>query len=121
MGLLMRDWISRALPLLVAACSSETVAKPPPAPVNWQSLEMRPVVDAGVDIVTAKERALPDSYAAALASPGFAPLGPLLDEDVHFALPGMEDAHGRGPVVRAHDKVFGAFDDRKVALCRVWR
>jgi len=52
-------------------CSSETVAQPPAAPVNWQSLEAKPVVDAGAEIVTAKERALPEAYAGAIASAGF--------------------------------------------------
>src|SRR5258708_34588153 len=102
-------------------CSSETVAQPPPSPVNWASLRPRPVVDAAADIVTAKERALADVYAAALASPGFAQLGPVLDEEAHFASPGMPDAHGRGPVVRAHEMLLGAFDGRKVALSRVCR
>lgn len=110
------------LPLLaLAGCSSEMVAKPPPAPVNWQSLEVRPVVDAGGEIVTAKERALPDAYVSALSSERFAQLGPLLDEDAHFASPGMEDAHGRAPVVRAQDVLLGAFDDRRVVVTRVWR
>ncbi len=33
----------------------------------------------------------------------------------------MGDVHGRGPVVRAHDDLFGAFDDRHVTIRRVWR
>jgi ketosteroid isomerase-like protein len=107
------------LPLL--GCSSESVAPPPPVPVNWQSLEARPVADAGRDVVTAKERALAEAYVAALGSPDFVPLGPLLDEDAHFVAPGMEDAHGRGPVVRAHDILLGAFEGHQVALSRVWR
>jgi ketosteroid isomerase-like protein len=106
---------------VIGGCSSETVARPPPAPVNWQSLATTTVPDAGVDVVTAKERVLPDVYAAALASPGLSQLGPLLDEDAHFAAPGFDDAHGRTPVVRAHDMLIGAFDDRKVTLHRVWR
>jgi ketosteroid isomerase-like protein len=109
------------LGLALAGCSSETVAPPPAAPVNWQSLEVHPVVDAGRDIVSAKERALPDVYASALASPGFAELGPLLDDEAHFAAPGMDDAHGPGPIVHAHDVLLGAFDGRKVTTTRVWR
>jgi hypothetical protein len=107
--------------LVLASCSSESVGRPPPAPVNWQSLEPHPVADAGPDIVTAKERALAGAYASALVSPGFASLGPLLDDEAHFSSPGMDDAHGPGPVVHAHDVLFGAFDDRKVATSRVWR
>jgi hypothetical protein len=106
---------------VLIGCSSETVAQVPPAPVDWQSLQGRPVVDAGRDVITAKERALPDAYASALASPGFGPLGPLMDDEAHFASPGMEDAHGRGAVVHAHDVLLGAFDDRRVTAGRVWR
>lgn len=105
----------------LVACSSETVAMPPPAPVNWQSLELRPVVDAGVNIVTTKERALPEGYAAALASPGFADLSTLLDEDAHFASPGMQDAHGRRGILLAHEALLGAFDNRLLTVTRVWR
>jgi hypothetical protein len=107
--------------LLLAGCSSETVSPPPAAPVNWQSLEAHAVADAGADIVSAKERALPDVYASALASPGLDKLGALLDDEVHFASPGMEDAHGRGPAIAAHQALFGAFDERKVTTSRVWR
>src|SRR5580658_2385385 len=110
-----------AIGLALAGCSSETVGPPPVAPVNWQSLEAHPGVDAGPDIVSAKERALPDVYAAALASPGFAKLGPLLEDEAHFAAPGMDDAHGPAPIVHAHDVLLGAFDGRKVTTSRVWR
>jgi hypothetical protein len=113
--------ILRVLGLVLAGCSGEAVAPPPAAPVNWQSLEAHPGVDAGPDIVSAKERALPDVYASALASPGFAQLGPLLDDEAHFAAPGMDDAHGPGPIVHAHDVLLGAFDGRKVTTTRVWR
>jgi steroid delta-isomerase-like uncharacterized protein len=103
------------------ACTGETVALPPPPPVNWPSLDMRPAPDAGVDIVSAKERALAEAYVRALASPDFSELGPLLDDDAHFAGPGMPDVHGQRPVVRAHDELFGAFDDRHITASRVWR
>jgi ketosteroid isomerase-like protein len=114
-------WRLSLLPLLAAACSSETVGPPPEAPVNWQSLQSLPVVDSGAEVTTARERALAYQYALALASPGLADLGPLLDEDVHCASPGMGDANGRGPAVGAHERLFGAFDDRNVVLSRVWR
>jgi|HubBroStandDraft_1064217.scaffolds.fasta_scaffold03365_2 SnoaL-like polyketide cyclase len=110
-----------AIGLVLASCSSETVARPPPPPVNWQSLEAHPVKDAGPDLVTEKERALAGAYTSALVLPGFASLGPLLDDEAHFSSPGMDDAHGPGPVVHAHDVLFGAFDERKVATSRVWR
>jgi hypothetical protein len=116
-----RPLLATLLSALAAACSSETVAQPPPAPADWKSLEARPVVDAGLDTVTEKERALPVAYVTALATPGFAPLSPLLDDDAHFAFPGRDDAHGRSSVVHAHDVLFGAFDERKFATGRVWR
>jgi hypothetical protein len=107
--------------LALGGCSSETVALPPPAPVDWTSLQPRPASDGGADVVTAKERALPELYAAALGSAGFAQLGPLLDDEAHFDAAGMDETHGRGPVLHAHEVLLGAFDDRKVALTRVWR
>jgi ketosteroid isomerase-like protein len=114
----------RAQPLILVCllgCSSETVAPPPAPPVNWSALHPQPKVDAGADIVSAKERALPDAYVAALASPELAQLGPLLDDDAHFASPGMDDAHGRTGVTQAHGVLLGAFEPRKVSLGRVWR
>jgi ketosteroid isomerase-like protein len=119
----MRSRLYIALPIgvLAAACSGATVEQPQAPPVNWQSLNAQPVVDAGSDIVTAKERALADAYVAALASPGLGPLGPQLDEDAHFASPCLDDAHGRSSVAHAHDLLFGAFDDRHVTTSRVWR
>jgi ketosteroid isomerase-like protein len=110
-----------ALAGMLAGCSSETVALPPPVPVNWQSLEVRQAPDSGVDIVTAKERALAEAYTASFASPGFADLGLLLDEDAHFTSPGVQDAHGRRAVLLAHDQMLGAFDERHVTAGRVWR
>jgi ketosteroid isomerase-like protein len=109
------------LPLLAVGCSSETVGPPPAAPINWQSLKEPSAVDAGTEVTTAKERALPSRYVSALGSPGLGELAPLLDEDVHLASPGLGDANGRAAVVRVHDALFGAFDDRKIALRRVWR
>jgi ketosteroid isomerase-like protein len=106
---------------LLVGCSSETVAQPPPPPVNWNALHVQPTVDAGADIVSAKERALPDAYAAALSSQGFAQLGPLLDDEAHFASPGMDDARGRSAVVHAHEILLGSFDQRRLSVGRVWR
>jgi ketosteroid isomerase-like protein len=107
--------------LLVAGCSAETVAQPPPPPVNWSALAPRPLPEAGADFVSARERELPSTYAAALGSEKLAQLGPMLDDDAHFASPGMEDGHGKGSVVHAHEALFGAFDQRKVTVGRVLR
>jgi ketosteroid isomerase-like protein len=106
---------------LLAACSSETVAQPPAAPVDWRSFEVRQAPDSGAEILSEKERALAAAYATALGSPGFTQLTPLLDEEAHFASPGMDEVHARTPVIRAHERLLGAFDDRKVAISRVWR
>jgi ketosteroid isomerase-like protein len=89
--------------------------------VNWSSLDVHAPVDAGPPMPTAKERAASEKYAAALGSPGFGELGPLLDEDVHFYFPGGEEVHGREAVVRAHETLLGAFDERVVVAPRVWR
>src|SRR5271165_2925049 len=116
--------ILRLAGALVAACwscSSETVARPPPPPVNWGSLEVQAAPDAGPNAPTAKERAAAEKYVAALASPGFVQLVPLLDEDAHFVFPGTDDVHGRDATLRAHEALFGPFDDRAVVAKRVWR
>lgn len=106
---------------LVVSCSSETVARPPPPPVNWSSLEVQASVDAGPSVPTAKERAAAERYVAALSSSGFAQLLPLLDDDAHFSFPGGEDVHGRDAAARAHEALLGAFDERVVVANRVWR
>jgi ketosteroid isomerase-like protein len=117
----MRSHVMMPALALVAACSSETVARPPPPPVNWTSLDAPAVVEAGAGAPTAKERAAAERYVAALASPGSAQLVPLLDDDAHFDFPGGEDVHGRDATVRAHEALFGAFDERAVVATRVWR
>ena len=105
----------------LAACSSETVAQPPPAPIDWRSLQARPTFDSGPPAPTAKERAVAESYTAALESPDLAQIAPRLDDDARLAFPGMTDAHGRDAVVRAHAVLFGPFDQRKFTTSRVWR
>ena len=116
-------------PLLLApACSAETVAQPPPAPVNWSSLHPLAVADAGSNTVTALERGLPELYAKALSSAPvdggaqFGDLAPLLNADLAgFSSPGATPAHEPAAIVAAHAKLFGAFDDRKLALLRIFR
>jgi ketosteroid isomerase-like protein len=104
-----------------AACSSDNVGSPPAAPVDWHAFDIPRSPDAGAVGPTANERAVPEKYLTALAAPGVAPLTPQLDADVHFTFPGLLDARGREAVVRAHDSLFGAFDQRAFALSRVWR
>jgi hypothetical protein len=122
----MRNKIPTAIVLLAAACSDETVAPPPKAPVG--QLEPVAVVYASSDIVTAKERALPELYATALSSSApdgaapFSGLAPLLNQDLaQFSSPGIPPAHEPVGIVAAHNALFGAFDDRHVAIGRVWR
>ncbi|MDP9000815.1 MAG: nuclear transport factor 2 family protein, partial [Myxococcota bacterium] len=110
-----------ALASLLGACSGETVAQPPPAPVDWRSFQPRPILDSGPTGPTPNERAVAESYTAALESPGVSLLSARLDPDAHFAFPGLHDAHGRDAVVQAHGMLFGAFDQRKFAVARVWR
>ncbi|MBV9949114.1 MAG: hypothetical protein JOZ69_19860, partial [Myxococcales bacterium] len=77
--------LSLCVAIAVGACSSDAVPPPPKVPAG--SLTPLSVPDAGVDTVTARERALPALYAAALSSaagggPPFAGLVPLLDADL---------------------------------------
>ncbi len=108
------------------ACSTETVARPPPPPVNWQAFNHAPA-DAGLATPTAKESTLAQDYLAALASPAspaspaFDQLAPLLDADAHLSFPGMDDAHDRDGVLRAHATLFGAFEQRRFVASRIWR
>ncbi len=104
----------------LAACSNETVGRPPPPPVDWQSfVSARP--DAGANTPTAKESTIAEEYATALTSAGLAKLGGLFDDDAHFAFPGRDDAQGRNAVVREHALLFGSFEPRGFALSRIWR
>jgi ketosteroid isomerase-like protein len=128
MGFLMRNKLSAVLlPLvLVTACSSDAVSPPPKPPIG--SLTPVQASGPGADTVTAKERALPDLYVKALSSPPgdggalFSELAPLLNPDMAgFSSPGMSPVHDPAAIVAAHDKLFGAFDDRKMTLTRVWR
>ncbi len=124
-------WILGALacvaPLVLSACSSETVAQLPPAPVAWASLRPLPVRAKDVESVTARERGLPDLYVRSLSSasdagPPFSLLAPLLNPDLaSFSSPGMSPAHEPAAIVAAHERLFGAFDDRKLTLSRVFR
>jgi ketosteroid isomerase-like protein len=109
------------LAALAAACSASTPSAAPPPPVDWRSFEAKSASSAVAKVPTAKERAVAEAYVAALASPGFAALRPMLDDDVRSAFPGMDDAHGRDAVERAHATLFGAFDGRTVAASRIFR
>jgi ketosteroid isomerase-like protein len=112
-------WLS--LGLLAAACSADSVAPPPAAPVNWESLRAPPpAMDAGKLTATEQERATADAYTRGLAAPGFEPLGRVFDENAHFAFAGTRDAHGRDAVVKAHAALFGAFEQRTFVASRVW-
>lgn len=114
--------VSLAMAVFAVACSGETVAQPPPAPVNWQSFG-RPAVDAGANAPTAKESAIAQQYDDALGAAGFAPLGRLLDEDARLSFPGpgLDDVHGRDAIVQAHVTLFGAFDQRHFVMSRLAR
>jgi ketosteroid isomerase-like protein len=106
--------------LVAGACSSESVARPPPPPVNWRSLDARPAAsDAGTITATERERATADAYPKALASAALAELGRYLDEDAHFTFAGYRDVHGRENVVQVHNALFGAFDPRTFVASRV--
>jgi hypothetical protein len=101
---------------LVPACASETVALPPAAPVHWQATASKgpsPVVP------TQRERAVAQTYAAAIGEASFPKLGALLSDDAHF-LSGESDARGRVRVIKSHQDLFGAFDNRQLTINRIW-
>ncbi len=101
-----------------AACTGEAIGRPSPPPVDWNSFA-HPTLDAGGRTPT--ESTIGEEYATAVGSPGFAGLGRLFDDDAHFAFPGRNDARGREAVVREHDALFGAFEQRHVVPSRIWR
>lgn len=102
---------------LASACSSEKVGPPPAPPVNWNSLQAKPVVDAGEPKATEREAAIASAYTKALGD--FGGLPALLDETVNMRF-GKQIAHGRESVVKLHDTLFGAFSQRSVVASRVW-
>ncbi len=105
--------------VLGASCATDRLPRPPPPPVDWQSLERLPPSDTSTEKATEKERAAAELYAKALTS-DFAQLAALLDEDAHFSS-GDKDTRGRDRVVGAHEELFGPFDQRRFALGRVLR
>jgi ketosteroid isomerase-like protein len=108
-----------ALALLLGSCA-ETVSRPSPPPVNWASLKPpKPVAPPPRLAATEKERATADAYLKALASPGFAKLSAILDEEAHFRFTGTRDFHGREDVVKAHADRLGMFDGRTFTANRV--
>ena len=112
----MKRWLCGVV--LVAACSTERVDAPPPVPVNWGSLDRpQPVVARAP---TAKERATAEAYVTALGAPQLSALAPLFDELGHVAF-GRKDARGREKVTAFHEQLFGAFDQRKTTVTRIWR
>jgi ketosteroid isomerase-like protein len=106
--------------VLTGACSSETVAQPPPPPIDWRSFQVHATADAGAPTATDKERAAADAYARALVSPGAAQLAPVLDENVHVEIVGLAEVHGREHAVQAHEATLGAFDQRTFTPTRIW-
>jgi ketosteroid isomerase-like protein len=107
--------------LLLAGCTTDTVARPVNPYVDRASLEPRPPPpDAGAkQTPTDMERAAADAYTLGVASAGFAKLRTALDEDAHFAFAGYKDVHGRDLVVKAHMNLFGAIDQRSFVTTRV--
>ncbi len=89
--------------------------------MNWQSFDASAKRSPLPSGPTESERAVAQAYVAALASPGFAALGAHVDDDAHLTFPGTDDAHGRDPIVHAHDTLLGAFDTRKAVATRIWR
>jgi hypothetical protein len=59
-------------------------------------------------------------YVQALGAPTFEGLGARLDDDAHFTFPGNGDVYQRGSIVRALDRLFGAFEQRHASVNRIW-
>ena len=106
------------LAALLPACSSETVAMWPSPPVAFRT-DPAPAPATSPLTPTAKERSLAEVYTKALASPGFAELGSMVEEQVQFTA-GARNTHGRDRVKQGHDDLFGAFDQRHFVANRVW-
>jgi ketosteroid isomerase-like protein len=101
-------------------CAHETVDRPPPPPVDWESLKPRPPAPAPKrPTATDKERAVASAYTQALSAPDFTALSALLDEEVHFRFAGTMDAHGRDKALLAHEALLGRFEARHVVASRV--
>jgi ketosteroid isomerase-like protein len=105
-----------------SACTSEEKVAPPPAPpVNWHSFDAQAEKVVQTTGPTAKEKAVAEAYLSAIATPGMVALKPLLQDDAHLSFPGRDDVRGREQVIRSHEVLFGAFDERKIATTRVFR
>ena len=113
------SFIGLALPLI--GCSSENVAAPPPAPVDWHAFDVPHGPVAAAAGPTARERAVAEAYAAAVSAQGFGDLAARLAPDAHFTFPGVPDGRGREAVLRGHEVLFAAFDKRALAVSRLWR
>jgi ketosteroid isomerase-like protein len=105
--------------LVAPACAAETVSMPPPAPVHFSPAGAAAAAKPSPTVATQRERGVADAYVKALASPGLIEIGLLVGEDVRFTF-GTHDTRGRQAVIKAHDKVFGAFGDRKFITSRIW-
>jgi hypothetical protein len=107
--------------MLLVGCTSAALVSPPAPPVDWQAFDARRPIDASPGGPTARERAAAEAYVRVLSSGNLAALGPMLDAGANFMFPGFGGARGREAVVRAHEDIFGAFDDRQLDVSRVWR
>jgi len=106
---------------LLAACSPETVSRPPPPPVNWASLRPAPPPDAAPTSATKQERAIAELYMKATSDGDAAELGRVLADEVHFTFAGLETTavYGRAEVIRAHDQLFGGYQPKVFTASRV--
>jgi ketosteroid isomerase-like protein len=105
--------------LAAPACAAETVSMPPPAPVHFSPAAAAAAAKPSPTVATERERGVADAYVKALGSPGAIEIGLLVGEDVRFTF-GTHDTRGRQAVIKAHDRVFGAFGERKFTTSRIW-
>jgi steroid delta-isomerase-like uncharacterized protein len=117
---LRRSFVCALGACAVAACSEQQLPPPPAPSIDWASLDRRPAMDAGTG-PTSSELAAAQAYTTALGAGSFAGMAARLDDDARFAFPGFDDAHGRDAILRMHEQLLGAFDQREVTPGRIWR
>jgi steroid delta-isomerase-like uncharacterized protein len=110
------------LPVVLAAitaCSADLVSRPSPPPVDWLTLEPKPLPDAA--LATKNERAIAELYLKAASNSDPGALGRVLADEVHFNIAGLETTavYGRAGVATAHDQLFGSLSPRHFAPTRV--
>lgn len=105
--------------LVAGGCSPATVARPPAPPVDWNSFAV--TAAAPTTVPPPRERDVAEGYLAALRSPRLGLLASRLDSDAQASFSGSMWVTGRDAVVRLHEVLFAAFDERTFVATRIFR